>query len=199
VHLDHAGGSGALLAALPHARLVVHPLGARHLIDPTKLIAGAAAVYGADEVQRSIGTVLPVSAERVVGSTMAQVFAAGLVGPVVLILAIWLFFGMEALADVFFVIALLVLAIATGTVLTVTANLHMKHRFFPRQMDRTMSHALPFTLSYMVILIAYMLLTVLVLLEEPYALYLMAVSTVAILVLGAKGSLYFYHTMSIFR
>jgi len=68
VHLDHAGGSGALMAALPHARLVVHPLGARHLIDPAKLIAGATAVYGADEVQRSIGTVLPVSAERVLES-----------------------------------------------------------------------------------------------------------------------------------
>jgi glyoxylase-like metal-dependent hydrolase (beta-lactamase superfamily II) len=68
VHLDHAGGSGALMAALPHARLVVHPLGARHLIDPAKLIAGATAVYGAEEVQRSIGTVLPVSAERVLES-----------------------------------------------------------------------------------------------------------------------------------
>ncbi len=68
VHLDHAGGSGALMAALPHARLVVHPLGARHLIDPAKLIAGATAVYGADEVQRSIGTVVPVSAERVLES-----------------------------------------------------------------------------------------------------------------------------------
>jgi glyoxylase-like metal-dependent hydrolase (beta-lactamase superfamily II) len=68
VHLDHAGGSGALMAALPNARLVVHPLGARHLIDPSRLIAGASAVYGADEVQRSIGTVLPVSAERVLES-----------------------------------------------------------------------------------------------------------------------------------
>jgi len=68
VHLDHAGGSGALMAALPNARLVVHPLGARHLIDPAKLIAGATAVYGADEVQRSIGTVVPVSAERVLES-----------------------------------------------------------------------------------------------------------------------------------
>jgi glyoxylase-like metal-dependent hydrolase (beta-lactamase superfamily II) len=56
------------MAALPHARLVVHPLGARHLIDPSRLIAGASAVYGADEVQRSIGTVLPVSAERVLES-----------------------------------------------------------------------------------------------------------------------------------
>ena len=68
VHLDHAGGSGGLMAALPNARLVVHPLGARHLIDPAKLIAGASAVYGADEVQRSIGTVIPVPAERVLES-----------------------------------------------------------------------------------------------------------------------------------
>jgi glyoxylase-like metal-dependent hydrolase (beta-lactamase superfamily II) len=34
VHLDHAGGAGLLMRSLPAARLVVHPLGARHLIDP---------------------------------------------------------------------------------------------------------------------------------------------------------------------
>src|SRR5690606_7826668 len=53
VHLDHAGGAGALMAGLPKARLVVHPRGARHMIDPSKLIAGATAVYGEAEMQRS--------------------------------------------------------------------------------------------------------------------------------------------------
>ncbi|MGH8026707.1 MAG: MBL fold metallo-hydrolase [Pseudoxanthomonas sp.] len=66
VHLDHAGGAGALMAQLPNARLVVHPRGARHMIDPSKLIAGATAVYGEEEMQRSYGRILPVSEERVV-------------------------------------------------------------------------------------------------------------------------------------
>ncbi len=65
VHLDHAGGAGALIRHLPNARLVVHPRGARHMIDPSQLIAGATAVYGAEEIQRSYGDLLPVDAARV--------------------------------------------------------------------------------------------------------------------------------------
>jgi len=66
VHLDHAGGAGALMTRLPNARLVVHPRGARHMIDPSRLIAGATAVYGEDEMTRSYGEILPVPKERVV-------------------------------------------------------------------------------------------------------------------------------------
>jgi glyoxylase-like metal-dependent hydrolase (beta-lactamase superfamily II) len=65
VHLDHAGGAGALLDALPKARLVVHPAGAKHMIDPSRLIAGATAVYGAQRMASLYGTILPVPAERV--------------------------------------------------------------------------------------------------------------------------------------
>lgn len=66
VHLDHAGGAGLLMTQLPKARLVVHPRGARHLIDPVHLMKGATAVYGAEEIERSYGTLVPVPAERVV-------------------------------------------------------------------------------------------------------------------------------------
>lgn len=66
VHLDHAGGAGAAMAAFPNARLVVHPRGARHMIDPTALIKGATAVYGEEEMARSYGTLVPVPADRVV-------------------------------------------------------------------------------------------------------------------------------------
>ena len=66
VHLDHAGGAGALLGELPNARLVVHPRGARHMIDPSKLIAGSTAVYGAELLARLFGTMVPVPAERVI-------------------------------------------------------------------------------------------------------------------------------------
>ena len=65
VHLDHAGGAGRLMQSLPNARLVVHPRGARHLIDPSALVAGASAVYGAAEVERSYGTIVGVDAARV--------------------------------------------------------------------------------------------------------------------------------------
>ena len=65
IHLDHAGGAGELLAALPNARLVVHPRGQRHMIDPTALVAGATAVYGAEEVRRTYGELRPIPAELI--------------------------------------------------------------------------------------------------------------------------------------
>jgi glyoxylase-like metal-dependent hydrolase (beta-lactamase superfamily II) len=66
VHLDHAGGAGELMARLPHARLVVHPRGARHMIDPSRLWAGASAVYGEAVMERDYGRLRPIPAERVV-------------------------------------------------------------------------------------------------------------------------------------
>ncbi len=66
VHLDHAGGAGLLMQSLPNARLVVHPRGARHMIDPSVLIAGASAVYGEQEVRDTYGDLVPVPAERVI-------------------------------------------------------------------------------------------------------------------------------------
>lgn len=68
VHLDHAGGAGALIEHLPNAKLLVHPRGAPHLIDPTALSESARAVYGDEEFERSYGAVLPVDAARVVES-----------------------------------------------------------------------------------------------------------------------------------
>lgn len=65
VHLDHAGAAGALLAACPNARLVAHPKGARHLIDPAKLVAGSVAVYGAAVFRDLYGDIVPCPAERV--------------------------------------------------------------------------------------------------------------------------------------
>ncbi|HEX2010668.1 MAG TPA: MBL fold metallo-hydrolase, partial [Roseateles sp.] len=68
VHLDHAGGAGLLMQSLPNARLLIHPRGARHMIDPTALYQGALAVYGEEEMQRSYGRLVGVPAERVVQS-----------------------------------------------------------------------------------------------------------------------------------
>ncbi len=65
VHLDHAGGAGLLMRELPGASMLVHPRGARHMIDPTALVEGALAVYGAAEMARSYGELVPVDAGRV--------------------------------------------------------------------------------------------------------------------------------------
>jgi glyoxylase-like metal-dependent hydrolase (beta-lactamase superfamily II) len=65
VHLDHAGGAGALMRSLPNARAVLHPRGAAHMIDPSKLIAGSKAVYGEQRFARLYGELLPIPSERV--------------------------------------------------------------------------------------------------------------------------------------
>ncbi len=64
VHLDHAGGAGLLLQSLPGARLAVHPRGAPHLQDPSKLIQASMAVYGEDNYRRLYGELVPVPAAR---------------------------------------------------------------------------------------------------------------------------------------
>ena len=69
MHLDHAGGAGLLMQSLPNAALLVHPRGARHMIDPTALYQGALAVYGQAEMERAYGSLVPVPAERVQAST----------------------------------------------------------------------------------------------------------------------------------
>lgn len=65
VHLDHAGGAHALMDALPNATLLAHPRAARHVIDPSKLVAGATAVYGAEHFAALYGTIRGVDASRV--------------------------------------------------------------------------------------------------------------------------------------
>ncbi len=64
VHLDHAGGAGALMRALPNARCAVHPRGARHLAEPSKLIAGSIAVYGEERYRALYGEILPIDEGR---------------------------------------------------------------------------------------------------------------------------------------
>jgi glyoxylase-like metal-dependent hydrolase (beta-lactamase superfamily II) len=65
VHLDHAGAAGAVLARAPRARLHVHPRGAAHMVDPSKLVASAARIYG-DRMDALWGAFEPVPADRVV-------------------------------------------------------------------------------------------------------------------------------------
>jgi len=66
IHLDHAGGAGELMRLLPNAKLYVHPRGARHMIDPTKLVAGTIAVYGKKMYKKLYKDIVPVDAKRVI-------------------------------------------------------------------------------------------------------------------------------------
>ncbi|MBF0287551.1 MAG: MBL fold metallo-hydrolase [SAR324 cluster bacterium] len=66
IHLDHAGGAGELMSHLPNAKFVVHPRGARHMIDPQKLINAAIDVYGVDRVKEDYGNIIPIPKERVI-------------------------------------------------------------------------------------------------------------------------------------
>ncbi len=64
IHLDHAGAAGALVRAIPHLTVYVHPVGAPHLIDPTRLVASAGRLYG-DDLPRLFGEIVPVPAEHI--------------------------------------------------------------------------------------------------------------------------------------
>ena len=66
VHLDHAGGAGALAEQLPNARVAVHPRGAAHIVDPARLIGATRKVYGDAIYDRLYGEIRPVPAERLV-------------------------------------------------------------------------------------------------------------------------------------
>lgn len=69
VHLDHAGGAGSLMCALPQARLLAHPRAVRHIVDPARLWEGTAAVYGAERAFELYGRLVPVARERIVAAT----------------------------------------------------------------------------------------------------------------------------------
>ncbi|MGM9923284.1 MAG: MBL fold metallo-hydrolase [Bacillus sp. (in: firmicutes)] len=64
IHLDHAGGAGLLLQKCPNATIIVHPKGAKHLNDPSRLAAGARAVYG-EAFDRLFDPIVPIPMDRI--------------------------------------------------------------------------------------------------------------------------------------
>ena len=64
VHMDHAGGAGHLAQQLPQLEIVVHPKGAPHLVDPTRLVAGTKGVFG-DDFEQEFGCILPVPEQQI--------------------------------------------------------------------------------------------------------------------------------------
>ena len=64
IHIDHAGGAGKLLKTLPNAKIIVHPKGAQHLIDPEKLWLSSQSILG--DVAKVFGKPEPVSEDRII-------------------------------------------------------------------------------------------------------------------------------------
>lgn len=77
VHLDHAGGSSALMKACPEATLIAHPRAAPHAIDPSKLVKSASAVYGEEAFEKLYGVIEPIDASRVRALDDAQTLDLG--------------------------------------------------------------------------------------------------------------------------
>ena len=77
VHLDHAGGAGQLMRALPNAKCVIHPRGAPHMADPARLIAGTQAVYGRQQAFELYGDIVPIDAARIVEAGDNDEFSLG--------------------------------------------------------------------------------------------------------------------------
>ncbi len=76
IHLDHAGAVGDVARAFPRATVYVHPQGARHLADPTRLVSSAARVYG-DLLDGLYGRIEPTPAERIRALDDGEAVAVG--------------------------------------------------------------------------------------------------------------------------
>ena len=77
IHMDHGGGTGKLARRFPEATVVVHPRGARHLIDPSRLIGATKLVYG-DDFEHQYGPILPIPESQVlVAEDGTTIYAAG--------------------------------------------------------------------------------------------------------------------------
>jgi glyoxylase-like metal-dependent hydrolase (beta-lactamase superfamily II) len=76
IHLDHAGGVGNVAEAFPQATIYVHEKGARHLVNPERLVNSAARVYG-DLLDSLYGRLEPTPAERIHVLADGEVIAIG--------------------------------------------------------------------------------------------------------------------------
>ncbi|MDR2882076.1 MAG: MBL fold metallo-hydrolase [Azoarcus sp.] len=68
LHLDHAGGVGSLMCALPHARAVIHPRAVSHLANPARLWEKTIRVFGLEQSFRLYGRLTPVDEDRIIPS-----------------------------------------------------------------------------------------------------------------------------------
>jgi len=76
IHLDHAGGVGELIKHMPQAKVLVHEKGARHLVNPERLMKSFASTMG-ERMMRKTGPVAPIDEKRVVPVSGGEVFKLG--------------------------------------------------------------------------------------------------------------------------
>ncbi|GAW91464.1 MBL fold metallo-hydrolase [Calderihabitans maritimus] len=76
IHLDHAGGLGVLSRHFPKATAVVHPRGVKHMVDPSRLRAGALAVFGPEKM-KELGEIEPLSEDRIMAAGEGTVLSLG--------------------------------------------------------------------------------------------------------------------------
>jgi len=76
IHLDHAGATGTILRRHPSIRVLVHERGARHLVDPSKLLESAARLYGA-AMDTLWGEVAPVPERNLIVVAGGETIAVG--------------------------------------------------------------------------------------------------------------------------
>jgi len=75
VHIDHGGGASTLLKLLPNAKVIAHPKGVPHLVNPEKLWLQAKEVLG--NVAETFGEPVPVPEDRIIAATDDMTFEAG--------------------------------------------------------------------------------------------------------------------------
>jgi glyoxylase-like metal-dependent hydrolase (beta-lactamase superfamily II) len=74
IHMDHAGALGSLAQLFPNAKVLLHPLGAKHAIDPSRLIKSTKMAFG-DDFERFYGPVLAVRQSQVVTPSDGEIFS----------------------------------------------------------------------------------------------------------------------------
>ena len=64
IHVDHAGGAGRLAQLFPAAKVVVHPAGVKHAVNPSRLIESTKTVFG-EAFEAGFGPILPVPESQI--------------------------------------------------------------------------------------------------------------------------------------
>jgi glyoxylase-like metal-dependent hydrolase (beta-lactamase superfamily II) len=63
IHVDHGGGAGYLAQQLPNAKVVLHPRGAKNMVEPSRLVSATKLVFG-DDFERRFGPIMPIPENR---------------------------------------------------------------------------------------------------------------------------------------
>jgi glyoxylase-like metal-dependent hydrolase (beta-lactamase superfamily II) len=76
IHVDHAGGAGKLARLFPEAKVLVHPSGVKHVVDPSRLIESTKTVFGAD-FESGFGPILPVPESQIKAVEDGEIIKVG--------------------------------------------------------------------------------------------------------------------------